>query len=329
MTLAWVIGGSGLLGRALGCALARSGAESFVPSERFRWTEPARLAEQMAAAVHGFAARAGSAQRWEIYWAAGVGTMSSRRAELAPETAALARLLECLADEPALRPMQGGLAFASSAGAIYAGALGEIVTEDTPESPTTEYAHEKLAQEAMLRDFASTHPRLAVLNARLSTLYGPGQSQAKRQGLLTSIARGILRNQPVQIYVPYDTIRDYLHVDDAAAGMITALCAGGAPAPRHTKIIASEQPTTIAQIISTFKRLSRRHPRIVTSATAASALYARKVQFRSVVSPRDMPRRGKSLVVGIAQLLHDERDAMVRGRSRTPPAPVFPRGRHG
>lgn len=315
MTLAWVVGSGGLLGGALCAALSRGGTTLFTPPERFRWGEPARLAGQIAAGVRDFAARAGDAGRWEIYWAAGVGTMSTPRAELTPETTALAELLRRVADEPALRSLPAGVALASSAGAIYAGSSGEIATEQTPESPTTDYAREKLVQEALLESFAARHPAVAVLNARFSTLYGAGQSAAKRQGLLTSIARGILRHQPVQIYVPYDTIRDYLHVDDAAAGMIAALRAGGAPAPRHVKIIASERPTTIAEIVATFGRLSRRHPRIVTSASAASALYARKVQFRSVVPLHGAPCGSRSLLVGIAGLLRDERKALSRSRA--------------
>ncbi len=314
MTLAWVIGGGGLLGGALRKSLARGGAELFASAEPFCWAEPARLADQMAAAVEAFGGCAGTGRRWEVYWAAGVGTLSTRRSELKPETRALEALLRSISREPVLKSAAGGVAFASSAGAIYAGASAEIATEHTPESPTTDYAREKLTQEALLRAFATANPRVAVLNARLSTLYGAGQAVAKRQGLLTSIARGILRNQPVQIYVPFDTIRDYLHVDDAASQMIAAVRAGGAPSPGYTKIIASEKPTTIAEIVSTFKRISRRHPRIVTSASVASALYARKVQFRSVVPPQCLSLESTSLIVGIAQLLREERSALAKGR---------------
>lgn len=44
----------------------------------------------------------------------------------------------------------------------------------------------------------------AALIARISMFYGPGQAKDKQQGLLAHIARCILRNQPIQIYVPYD-----------------------------------------------------------------------------------------------------------------------------
>ena len=195
---------------------------------------------------------------------------------------------------------------------IYAGTSDEVVTENTPVAPTTAYAREKLRQEELLRQFASTSGHTAIVLARISTLYGPGQGHEKQQGLLAHIARSILRNRAVKIYVPYDTIRDYIASDDAAAAMV-ALADALQETPRVlTKIVASEQPTTIAGIISIFKRLTRRPPRIVTSASRLSALYARRVQFRSVAFPDGPRTTSRSLLIGIMQLMESERAAFAR-----------------
>ena len=313
MTLAWVVGSRGLLGTALCSALARAGTTLFAPTQRLAWTDRSELAAQIAAGVRAFAAQAASSDRWEIYWAAGIGTMSTSEADLIPETAALALLLGLAADEPALMAVAGGVALASSAGAIYAGSTQELVTEATPVGPTTDYAREKIRQERLMSAFTQASPRVRVLNARLSTLYGAGQSPGKKQGLLSSIARAMLRNHPIQIFVPYDTIRDYLHVDDAAERTIAALRAAAAEEPQMVmRIIASERSTTIAEIVSVFKRVAKRPPRIVTSTSAVSRLYARKVQFQSVVSVHSNKIVNKSLVIGIAQLLANERAVLVR-----------------
>ncbi|WP_219925007.1 hypothetical protein, partial [Halomonas sp. ND22Bw] len=48
------------------------------------------------------------------------------------------------------------------------------------------------------------------------------------------------------------------------------------------RIVASGRPTTIAEIISILKRVAKRSPRITTSASKASSLYARRVQFCSI-----------------------------------------------
>lgn len=313
MTLAWVVGSTGLLGSALCRELRRRGTSLFSPSERLHWGREPELASQVALAVQAFAGRVGGVERWEIYWAAGVGTMSSSTSDLAPETRTLALLLRLIQSTPMLMALPGALAFSSSAGAIYAGSRDEIISEITPHAPNSAYAHEKLKQEDLLRSFALECNHLTVLLARISTIYGPGQSLGKQQGLLAHIARCIVRNRPIQIYVPFDTIRDYIAVDDAAATMVEALRAN-ADRPRVvTRIIASEHPTTIAEIISIFKRITRRTPRIVTSASRSSNLYSRRVQFQSVATPECAPRSRTSLLIGIAQVLAAERAAFVRG----------------
>lgn len=312
MTLAWVLGSSGLLGAALCRALRSNGTELFFPADRFCWDNGSELSIQLAAAVQGFASRVGANNRWEIYWAAGVGTMGSSADVFALETRALSTLLEFLDAEPRLMAVSGAIAFASSAGAIYAGSTDDIITEDSKPTPTTDYAHEKLRQEDLVRTFAVANSRTIVLIARISTLYGSGQAAGKKQGLITHIARSILRNRPIHIYVPYDTIRDYITADDAAAAMIATLRNTSGKPGVLTKIIASEHPVTIAEIISIFKRISRRSPRIITSASRLSSLYVRRVQFRSIVLAEHPKTPPQKLIVGIAQLIAAERAAFVR-----------------
>ena len=123
MTVAWVLGNSGLLGAALCRRLRLEGTEVFIPAERFCWDNDAKLPSQFAAAVHSFSSRVGSTEQWAIYWAAGVGTMSSSESVLAPETRALSSVLRNLESDPNLMNTSGALAFASSAGAIYAGSV--------------------------------------------------------------------------------------------------------------------------------------------------------------------------------------------------------------
>ena len=315
MTIAWVLGSGGLLGAALCRALRNNGTELFTSPEHLCWDNGPKLASQLAFTVQAFASQVRAGDRWEIYWAAGVGTMSSSEDALAPETRALSLLLQLIESEPRLMAASGAIVFSSSAGAIYAGSRDGVVTENTSPAPTTAYACEKLRQEDLIRSFTVTNNRMTVLIARISTLYGPGQAAGKRQGLLAHIARSLLRNQPIQIYVPYDTIRDYIAADDAAAAMLAALRATSADPRLLTKIIASETPTTIAEIISIFMRIARRAPRIVTSASRLSSLYFRCMQFRSIVLPECARTPGRSLIVGIAQLLAAERAAFVRGRT--------------
>ena len=312
MTAAWVIGANGLLGSALQRTLRRRGTRLFVPAERFCWHDEAVLHRQLLAVVKAFADFTGDSNNWQIYWAAGVGTMSSKEEELATETRTLSTVLKLIASEPALMTADGSFAFSSSAGAIYAGASDDIITENTAVAPTTDYAKEKLKQESLVSEFAHNNSRVTALLARISTLYGPGQADGKRQGLLAHIARCLLRNQSVHIYVPFDTIRDYIAADDAASAIGVAMHALSGNPGVFTKIIASEHPTTIAEIISVYKRIARRKPRIVSSASKLSCLYTRRIQFRSITVPINGRMLKTSLLVGISQVMDAERSAFTR-----------------
>ncbi len=311
-TLAWVLGSAGLLGAALSRSLRADGTEVFLPAQRFCWDEPAALAQQMQAAVAAFARQAQGADRWEIHWAAGVGTMGSTADVLVPETLALTLMLKLMDGQAWVASTRGVILFASSAGAIYAGSTDDVITEHTAPCPTTAYALEKLKQEDLVRGFVAANPSTSALIARISTLYGAGQASGKKQGLLGYISRSIIRNQPVQIYVPFDTIRDYIDADDAAAVMVGCARAANEPSRTLLKIIASETPATIAEIISIFKRLSRRTPLVVRSANKLSALYSKRVQFKSVVSTGHVKLAGKRLPVGIAELMRAEHFAFVK-----------------
>lgn len=313
MTAVWVVGSNGLLGSALQRTLQRRGDNLF-SNQRFHWDEQAQLMAQLKDAVKAFAAFVGAGNHWQIYWAAGVGTMGSTQAELATETQTLSTMLRLIESESGLTTTQGCFTFASSAGAIYAGSTDDIISENTPVAPTTDYAREKLKQENLISHFALNNRNITALLARISTLYGPGQANGKRQGLLAHIARCILRNQSVHIYVPFDTIRDYITADDAASMMVATSRVLRGKSGVFTKIIASEKPTTIAEIISVFKRIARRRPRIVASASKLSSLYTRRIQFYSkevTVSER-LPTT--SLLVGIAQVMAAEKAAFTRAR---------------
>lgn len=319
MSVAWVLGAGGLLGSALCRALARSEVRTFLPAEPLAWDDEGRAEAQIEAAAGAFAAFVESANAdWQIHWAAGLGTMGCARPVLVRETQLFGRLLAAVARQPALARTRGSLLLASSAGAIYAGATAEIVSEDTPIAPTTDYAREKLEQERMLADHVAAHPGLGALVARISTLYGPQGAHGRRRGIIAEIAHRVVRNQPVHIYVPLDTIRDYLEVDDAADALLLSMRAIAGQPRVLTRIFASGQVATLSEITAIFKRIAHRRPLLVTSSSPLGGLYKRRIQFRSVHADAASGRPPTSLVVGIARVLAAERRALAQN-SRQPP----------
>lgn len=312
MIHAWVIGEGGLLGQALHAACLARGDRIFRPALPMPWSDAAASQNRFAENVSAFFSQHAGA-RWEIYWAAGASGMASTPSDMAHEQDLLQRFLDVLDRTPALNPSRGGIALASSAGALYGAMSNNVISENSAVCVTTAYGAGKLAQEQVLEQFATAHPSLAVLIARISTLYGHHQSHRKRHGLLSHLARALIWNKPLQIYVPLQTSRDYLAHTDAAAQMLAALASACKTPHVLTKIIASEQSTSIAEVLAMFRKVARRPPRITIARDALSAHYPVHVRYQSCVAPYWPASRRLPLLLGIAQLLRAETRAYTAG----------------
>jgi UDP-glucose 4-epimerase len=143
----------------------------------------------------------------------------------------------------------------------------------------------------------------------LSNVYGPDQDIAKPQGLVSHIARAHLLRQPLGIYVPLDTVRDYLFAADAGELVADCLERAHAERPGHRlKILASQQGVTIGTVIAEMGRLRKRRAPVVFGETATTRLQAADLRVRSVVW-QELDRRPMTpLPVGLA--------AVVAGMSR-------------
>ncbi|MBP9850389.1 MAG: NAD-dependent epimerase/dehydratase family protein [Candidatus Peribacteraceae bacterium] len=300
----WIVG-RGLLGSSLESRIRTDypDAHLFVPP-RFSWNDPAKLELEFTTAVTSFREIAKTCDRYRLFWTAGRGIMSSTDDDMAQETANLARFLRILDADPELKTIAGVLGFSSSAGGVYAGSTDDTITEMTPVAPTMAYGRGKLQQEELLK--ASVSVTRGVLIARIANLYGPGQSRTKKQGLLTHIARCMLTHTPIHIFVPFDTMRDYLHASDGAADFLNAsACVKSGEIV--IKIIASEEPATIAAIVGLFKRITRRTPLLVTGSNALGAAYPHRMRFSSGVLQHTRAANRISLPEGIAETFACER----------------------
>jgi UDP-glucose 4-epimerase len=307
MIHAWVLGSGGMLGSAISKKLNRQSVKVYRYSELFRWNNIEQLRIQFHTALAEFMGHLTSDDQWEIYWAAGKGSMGSNADDLQSETVALEEFLVLLKQKQMLLRLKGLFGFASSAGALYSSCSDFEFTELSIVTAETDYAKVKLAQERMLINFLSEIADVKLLLARFSTLYGPGQSSGKQQGLLSHIARCSLRHQPIDIFVPLDTLRDYLFSDDAALAFINSLRVLSTDECKYRiKIIASERSITIAEIISTFNRLLQKRVLLVFNRTDLSTLYAPRVSYRSIYSIKNYAKP-YSLIEGIASLLLFER----------------------
>jgi UDP-glucose 4-epimerase len=312
---AWIIGAGGLLGGSLKSVLREEGTQVFEPPSRLYWSDPVGFAAEVQPMVRQFASHAKHSTRWMLLWAAGQGTMGSSSESMSQETRLLQSLLRALTETPELRTRPGSFFFASTAGAVYAGSEDDTITERSTPAARLPYGVEKLTQERLIAAWTNTMVHTSVLIGRISTLYGRGQAQTKSQGIISHIARCVVRGKPIHIFVPLDTIRDYLYVADGARDIACHLRALEHCNEVTMKIIAAEASTTIAQIVGTFEQISRRKPLIVTSATPLGAQYLRRLCFRSVVPPLTKAAHRTSLLVGISEVMAHERLVFATGRA--------------
>ena len=93
----------------------------------------------------------------------------------------------------------------------------------TATQPVSPYGFAKLDQEGLVATWAEA-TQVRTIVGRLANLYGPGQNVAKPQGLISQLVLSTLLRRPTSIYVPLDTMRDYLYVDDAGTGCVADCC---------------------------------------------------------------------------------------------------------
>lgn len=250
--------------------------------------------------------------RWAVLWAGGAAVTASSDPQAERELEQLESALAGM--RPALSAQPGGVVFySSSAGGVYAGSPEPPFTEATPPAPLAPYGRLKLRSEAMIADFGRSIGADSLIG-RMANLYGPGQRLDKLQGLISHIALAGVTSTPVSVYVSFDTLRDYLYIDDAARLVLDAverlLREGGAV----TKILASGTATTIAELLEHFRAVTGESPRAVPGSSATAAYQAYDLRLRSTVWPEIDAFRPTTLREGIRATIDDIESAVQNDR---------------
>jgi UDP-glucose 4-epimerase len=274
----WIIG-QGLLGQAIG--RARPDAPFGV---RIPWSQPDRAVEALADGLHTFVSAAATDNRLEIFWSAGRAVTSTARELVLREAQIFERFLDVLGGMHDSDRARLVVVLASSVGGAYAGSSSPPFSEATPEAPASAYGEGKLLMEAALAEATAAGGwRSAV--GRLTNIYGPGQDLTKGQGLISVLVRAHLTDTPATIYVPLDTLRDYIYEDDAAR-LMSAMASRAATMPAGTttvKIVGSGRAVSVGALVGELQRLKRRRGTIVLGSSAAAQGQALDLRVRSRV----------------------------------------------
>jgi UDP-glucose 4-epimerase len=113
----------------------------------------------------------------------------------------------------------------SSGGTVYGPAYGLPVTEDHVTNPISPYGVTKLAIEKYANMFYRLK-ELPVVTVRPANAFGEYQNPFVGQGFIAAAIAAILNRKEITLYGANGTIRDYIHVEDVASGIVAALDRG-------------------------------------------------------------------------------------------------------
>ena len=273
---AWIIGRGGLLGRALARRFPQHWSAPAVP-----WSDPA-------AATVALREQAGQFRRWvgddpwSVLWAAGAGVVNSDASALSSERASLLAVVESLADWPQATNDAAGVFFlASSAGGLYAGSDPAPFDASSTPVPRSPYGELKLHQESDARRVLAG--RIELIIGRIANLYGPDQNPSKAQGLVTRLCQAAAHRSPINLYVPLNTLRDYVYADDAAAviaervrNRLNTDRVRPARGDQEVIVVASGQSTSVGQMIGVVQGVTHRRVPLATGSSLSTRINAQR-----------------------------------------------------
>jgi UDP-glucose 4-epimerase len=300
-----VFGGGGLLGTAVLGELRRRGRRA--EAARVPWAD-----HDAARTIGDAVATAVAAGVTRLWWCAGSGVTATTPEALERE----ASLLEAFAaavELAASGPSVPSVFFASSAGGVYGGSADPPFTEQSEPRPLGAYGTAKLSAEALLSGLAARGVPVAI--ARIANLYGPGQDLAKPQGMISRLFVAQETGQPLNVYVPLDTMRDYIYAEDAARICVDFVDrVASRPPAAVVKIVATGRSVTVGALISEVNRICRRRPPLVLAASPFARQQGRDLRLRSRVWT-DLDRvANRPLGAGMGAVRQEIRRQLQAGR---------------
>jgi UDP-glucose 4-epimerase len=149
-------------------------------------------------------------------WSSIPATANARpEVDLAGNVATTLRLLEAARAQP--KPPR--IIFASSGGTVYGRARQVPVSEDHPLAPITAYGAGKAAVELYMGYYRALHG-VDCRVGRVANPFGAGQNTQRGQGAVTVFLEAALAERPIQIWGSGEAVRDYIHIADAASGLL-------------------------------------------------------------------------------------------------------------
>lgn len=137
--------------------------------------------------------------------------------------------------------------FSSSAAVYGQNGEGAAIDEDTPKSPLTPYASDKLASEYYL-DFYRRQHGLEPAVFRFFNIYGPRQDPSSPySGVISIFTERAAKGLPITVFGDGEQTRDFLYIDDLVGVLVQALSASSVEVGAVN--VGLNQATSLLQLI--------------------------------------------------------------------------------
>jgi UDP-glucose 4-epimerase len=132
----------------------------------------------------------------------------------------------------------------SSTNAVVGDVGAQTIHEGLPLRPLTPYGATKAAAEMLLSGYAGGYGMITCA-LRLTNVYGPGM--AHKDSLVPRLMRAVLAGDVIHVYGTGRQRRDFVHVDDVAAGVLLAWRTGHV----GSLIIGAGHSVSVLELIDT------------------------------------------------------------------------------
>lgn len=143
----------------------------------------------------------------------------------------------------------------SSAGGVYGGSSNPPFSIKSEVRAINQYGLDKIAIEEYSRKQLTQLFNVHI--SRLTNLYGPWAGP--RQGLINRMCTAAATREALHIYVPLNTVRDYIHVTDAAELVLLEAIQKNALDQQYSmSLIGSGESSSVGQVIDTIAHVTHR-----------------------------------------------------------------------
>jgi UDP-glucose 4-epimerase len=190
--------------------------------------------------------------------------------------------------------------FASSAAVYGNNGEGQAIDEDTPKSPLTPYAVDKLASEQYLDFYRRQHGLEPVL-WRFFNIYGPRQDPASPySGVISIFSERARQGLPITVFGDGEQTRDFFYVGDLVGLLLQAL--DMPEVPHDTVNVGLNRTTSLNQLLAALEGVLGRLPAVsYETARAGDIRHSRANNARLL--ERFSLGETTSLVTGLTNLI--------------------------